>query len=684
VSLKKPACFLHIDSQPGTTIVDQPFFNSFMNLSFFRPSAIALCLLTLAIFNPLPIGAAASNSTYSAATPTGVDVQLGLSREYDSGVQTSNALLFSGLVLEFHKSASNAGIFYRVGKLQGMSVTWGNSQHSGGDGYWPAVALSKEGYVIVVRSNKDTKSGSEQYYRVGKIDPQGDQNQSIAWKTDFIHWDGGFHTSIAMNDNGVIVGVHEGNSSGNRLYYRVGHLRNPDGGDYTINWGSGLGAIGYDDGINPHIAINNQNQVVEVHQVPGEPYLHYRRGTLSGGKITFADSVRYDNNGEQPAVVLLDSGLVLEVHCKGGLISRAGRLSHSNSTEIEWSTPEKADDALSIKHPALATNGRYVIQTHENLIKLHFSTSAIRDRGNWMGDNLSWLANKSLDEIVIPGSHDAGMYRGEGLGALALTQDQPIYDQLRGGVRYFDLRVLAGSPQRIYHGSALAKGPPLQEVLDDVKRFMAEGRKEAVVLKFSHFMNFANCSPTGLSPDYAKLATSLSNTLGPWLYDSKTGASHPARVPLNELLNTGGKVIVVVDGDWATSNCNQALPYTFVFRDWDAAGPEYGQFNVYDKYANTTDYDSMRADQFEKFLNYNGEMLNDPNIDCDLFLLSWTLTPVTDVSRYSKTPNRNLAEEMNHVSRNRYGLIPNILYVDYYQRARVTDTAISMTERLVP
>jgi hypothetical protein len=237
----------------------------------------------------------------------------------------------------------------------------------------PSVALSKEGYVIVVHSNNNFKSGTDLYYRVGKINPDGDQNQSIAWLTDFVHWDAGFHAAIAINDRGVIVGVHEAGRGGTGLYYRVGHLRNPAGGDYTVQWDSTPWGVHYEDGINPSIAINNHNQVVEAHQVTGETLLHYRRGNLTGGTINFAESRRYDNHAEQPAVALLDNGLVLEVHSLGGLISRTGWLSLSNSTDIEWSTPIKVDDDGFVAYPALATNGTDAIVTYRTLNDLSFS-----------------------------------------------------------------------------------------------------------------------------------------------------------------------------------------------------------------------------------------------------------------------------------------------------------------------
>jgi hypothetical protein len=332
-------------------------------------------LLTVCFYFP---GLANANSQISGGIPTtptsGVaaetsdcDLQFNPFDLYDAGVQTSIALNSSGLALEFHRSQSDAKIWYRVGKQSQLNksvIVWGNSQSAGANGYWPAVALSKEGYVVEVHSDREQQNGSQQYYRVGKIDPNGDENQSVSWKTDLIHWDRGSHTSIAMNDNGLIVGVHESSSS-TGLYYRVGQLRNPAGGDYTIVWSSGSTGVKYDDGVSPHIAINNHNQVVQVHQVTIESLLHYRRGTVSEGKVTFAESQRYDNDAGQPAVALLDSGLVLEVHTGDGLNSRTGRLDPSNSALIEWSPSVKYGDGDSRGSPALAASGRYAFQTHE-------------------------------------------------------------------------------------------------------------------------------------------------------------------------------------------------------------------------------------------------------------------------------------------------------------------------------
>jgi hypothetical protein len=639
----------------------------------------------------------AANLTIPAG-PAGCDVQFGLSRGYDDGVEPSIALLSTNLVLEVHKSEGNQGMWYRVGKLSGMTVTWGGSQQTGENGYWPTVVVSKEGYVILVHSSTAFRAGSGLWYRVGQLDPNGDEKQSITWKTGSIKWDAGFHSSVSMNNSGVIVGVHEsGQSNDTGVYYRVGHLTNPAGGNYTITWDSGSNGIRYSGGINPHIAINNKGLVVEVHQVPGENLLHYVRGTLWNGKISFAnDQPRYNSSAAQPSVALTDNGFVTEVHREvypaddGGndLDRTVGKLSN-DVARIDWSSSVRFNFDTG-NYPAIATNGSYVIQTHEHpdtfTTTLSSSTSAIRDRRNWMGDMSTSIGTKTLKDIVIPGSHDSGMYRSN--GGLGLTQDQTLLEQLQGGVRYFDLRVKAGNPQYIYHGYSFIAADTVDKVTKDVATFMRQGGNEVVVLKFSHFLDFGNCETTD---QYRTLRNTVVINLWPWLY---TGNDRPSDVSLN---NLAGRVVVVVDGDWAAPKCKQVEPGFYIYKDWcagvgscDSPGPASdGEFNVFDRYANTTNYDDMRNNQLDKLKNYNGKMEGDSNVAVDLFLLSWTLTPsntnpLKPVSELSRPANRNLGEEMNKITPNQDGFIPNILYVDYYERARVTDTAITMTNRFNP
>ena len=116
-----------------------------------------------------------------------------------------------------------------------------------------------------------------------------------------------------------------------------------------------------------------------------------------------------------------------------------------------------------------------------------------------MQDRLDLLGSRSLKNLTLPASHDSAMYLTSFPQSLARTQNLSIYNQLAQGVRYFDLRPRwKASANRIviFHGPI--DGPDLSTVLDDVHRFMNQGHRELVILKFSHYDGF---DPQQLCPD---------------------------------------------------------------------------------------------------------------------------------------------------------------------------------------
>ena len=60
------------------------------------------------------------------------------------------------------------------------------------------------------------------------------------------------------------------------------------------------------------------------------------------------------------------------------------------------------------------------------------------------GAPLGPFRNRSLHQITLPGTHDSGCYRDQRISNVySATQTQDIFQQLAGGVRYFDLRPCA-------------------------------------------------------------------------------------------------------------------------------------------------------------------------------------------------------------------------------------------------
>lgn len=93
-----------------------------------------------------------------------------------------------------------------------------------------------------------------------------------------------------------------------------------------------------------------------------------------------------------------------------------------------------------------------------------------------------------LNELVMPGSHDAG---SNGMMPLAQTQGHDIIDQLNGGVRYFDLRVkFQGDTLVIFHD--IITGQKFENVLSDISEFTAAHPSELLVLDFQHLGDTAH------------------------------------------------------------------------------------------------------------------------------------------------------------------------------------------------
>ena len=89
-----------------------------------------------------------------------------------------------------------------------------------------------------------------------------------------------------------------------------------------------------------------------------------------------------------------------------------------------------------------------------------------------------------LSQISIPGTHDTGAEAPETVGVA--TQTWTILEQLRGGIRYFDIRVRendAGTGWEVYHGSYCLE-LTFDEIYDDIELFLSGpgNEKETVIM----------------------------------------------------------------------------------------------------------------------------------------------------------------------------------------------------------
>ena len=98
-----------------------------------------------------------------------------------------------------------------------------------------------------------------------------------------------------------------------------------------------------------------------------------------------------------------------------------------------------------------------------------------------------WMADIDdeclLQDIVIPGSHDAGT---KGMVWLGETQCYTVNEQLLSGVRYFDLRVNQKDGELVIFHSII-NGTEFIPILQDIYEFIIENESEVLLLDFQHF-----------------------------------------------------------------------------------------------------------------------------------------------------------------------------------------------------
>lgn len=611
------------------------------------------------------------------------DVFFNFPNRYDSGILPRVGVA-NGTAVEIHQSQGARTLWYHVGNLTGDLVSFGAS-HKYDDGINPAVAVNTAGTVVEVHETQSPFSSS-MYYHVGRVDAS---KKTIEFGGSH-EYDSGNKPKVTLNNSSVIVEVHESNGLSPTMWYHVGTV---DPSSKRIDFG---GSHNYDSGATPSIAINN-NVVVEVHQSNGHSTkLWYHVGEVDPASktIEFGASHHYDS-GTNPSVALTDDGFVIEVHQSqtfNTLWKRIGQVDVANKT-INWigGSVHYCDGS----DPAVANDGTMAVQVNQNGTSLYCAASMVIDRTSWMADSLSLIGDKSLMEIAMPASHDAGMGITQncrlGDGCNTQTQNHTILGQLEVGSRYFDIRPVTynGTMYTGHYtvndtlGTLGCNGQSIADVLNNVKSYLENGR-DIVILKFSHYFN--RNSGGGFSDEQMKiLLDQVTQALQPLLYSGSVPSGGLQSVKVNDYICSGGKVLAVFDGLSDSLKSQYSGVYSYADKGHS------GDLVVYDKYTNSNDLDIMISNQLGK------QLANSANHGNNLFLLSWTLTQSTaqaiacatgaassilDLAQQADValwPNLVSAYQRGMISSS---LMPNLIYADNIQGTQ-TDFAIWLNRQIL-
>lgn len=279
------------------------------------------------------------------------------------------------------------------------------------------------------------------------------------------------------------------------------------------------------------------------------------------------------------------------------------------------------------------------------------------DTANWM-NNIS--DSVRLDQIMMPGSHDAGMSELHhcnpivGAGGYTQTQSGSIGQQLADGSRYFDIRVDYDHDKLVtYHrtGPLGCNGQDLTAVLNQAQEFLNAHPTETAILKFSHIRDYNGHDPAVTKKNINALLDDYTAAM----YKNTTAAVNLAELTLGEVR---GKMILVFD----YSEYIEPATGRFRFMGGDSIQPG-ANITVYDVYSETPDYDKMEADQLDKWKKYSGMGTG------RLFLLSWTLTAIPLISKTIKElageANSQLPGVLYDQIITKQANKPNIVYIDF-------------------
>ncbi|MFD0321288.1 PI-PLC domain-containing protein [Lysobacter gummosus] len=387
------------------------------------------------------------------------NVFFGLGLQYEDGSAPSIAMSRDGRVMEVHESIGDGDLAYRLGKRRQMGLLWAKQNVVYGRGLTPSIAFNGH---LLMEVHKEIFGDDDLAWRTA-VWNDGDEGPSEIRFSEPVKYASGKMPRIAMNDR-IAVAVHQ-SPTGPSLWFNACDI----GEDASVRW---RGNVGLGPGIQPNIAINQGNVAVIVYRSPSDSNLYYRIGAVREIEVAWGQAIAF-GTGSDAAVALSDDGEVIVVFQSSQSRTLLQRFGKIGDNAIHW-----AGDAVHFdngQHACVACAGRMAIQAHEseNTMTLWASTSRVTNRARWMHHNMDVLGDKTLPRLTTGASHDAGMYQHGALATLGKTQNLNIYQQLRNGIRYFDLRPKwSGNALYVHHGGI--SGPTVAEIADDVRNFMRE------------------------------------------------------------------------------------------------------------------------------------------------------------------------------------------------------------------
>jgi hypothetical protein len=551
----------------------------------------------------------------------------------------------SGGVTLTHLQGSD--LYYRFGTFNEATMNWRGFAPVPYSGVQSAdVANNTIGVLLAIE-------GATQFSALpGRYTPEG-----VSWGQARLIDSLSIRPSVGMNEAGLFLIAYQGGLSINYASGTSDGLSVDSTGHQTLP----------QNGTRPSVALNNRNETALAYEDGDSIYLLL--GTLSQGLLHTTWMGEVAKKGSEPSVTLTDDGVVIVTFEAEDEALLQLVLLVANGVPLRIQQRFYATGHSS----SVAASGTLALEVHQNGSSLYYANSLVTDRENWMSDRLAKIGGVPLNKLILPASHDSGMYRVSPSVARpwGRTQSESTRRQLEDGIRWFDYRPRREHSHIVnYHGES--DGPRLAELIADLKAFIESGRNELILVRFSHFRDFQHAT-------WHHFVDQM-KALDRWMFKRTNfppGKSRLRDVTLAEYLGSGARLLVL------TTRLHESMPDGYWLARGDEDDSAAGDLRIFDHYSGTEDFNEMRREQLDMFARYTGKC--EDGSDCDLFLFSWTLTPTPSITDPVPSPVISLAKKANPflgqtvaeaIIPNAQGQIMNLLYVDFAEAARACDVAL--------
>lgn len=271
--------------------------------------------------------------------------------------------------------------------------------------------------------------------------------------------------------------------------------------------------------------------------------------------------------------------------------------------------------------------------------------SVLHWANNWMELFAPCIQNLCLNELTLPGTHDASTYCAGSISqSWVQTQYQNINQQLSQGIRALDLRLMlssgSGDNQFVMCHGSFALPLTLVDFLNQVTQFLADNPQEFVILDLHDFEG------NWTSQTYQDLSNLIINTIGQDKLIPPSGISQP----LKDLWQTTGRVIV------------GSLEFPDSMSDWLAQNTPFWSSSIKQYWCGTSV--TVWSD-VQSYLQQQIDAINQPNN----FL--WSLMAQYNYEGAYGVP-ANVPKELSSFFAGLNGIKSNIIATDWWNRVNTS------------